>query len=224
MSDRFVLHAGKQVIESEFGVSTERDDYFEPNYNINPGTLVPAVYADGRERMIRNFYWGMIPEDAEEERDGIPNFNLPVDELGDGGRLAEAFEKRRCIVPANGFYKWKTSKKKSTPFYIRLLSNDVMGMAGVYSIWESDSGRKVYSFALLTTESNALVQPVGNYMPVILRPEHYANWLSKGAVSAGDLADMLKPYLLTEMAVNRVSEEVNNPHNEGPELIQPIPK
>lgn len=224
MSDRFVLHADKQVIESEFGVSTERDDYFEPNYNISPGTLVPAIYEDSKQRKIRNFYWGLIPEDAGEEREGMKNINVPMSELTDGGQLAEEFEKRRCIVPANGFFKWKTSKKKSTPFYIRLLSNDVMGMAAIYSIWESDSGRNVYSFTLLTTESNALVQPVGNRMPVILRPQHYEPWLSKGSMTAGILSEILKPYLLTEMAVNRVSEEVNNPHNEGPELIQPIPK
>lgn len=224
MSDRFVLHAAKEVVEDEFGVSTERDDYFEPDYNINPGTRVPVVYSQKGERKIHTFQWGMIREDAKEEKAGLKNISTPVEELEDDEWLYEAFQKRRCIIPANGFYKWKTSKKKSTPFYIRLLSNELMGLAGIYSVWQSGSGRDVYSFSMLTTDSNALVQPVDNRMPVILRPDNYDIWLSGEQVNSTTLTTLLKPYLLTEMAVNRVTEEVNDPHNEGPELIQPIPK
>jgi len=232
MSDRFVLHASKESIESEFGVSTERDDYFEPNYNITPGTRLPVVFTEDGNRRIHAFKWGMIPEGAEAEKEGLKWINLPAERLyrtGDhendeDASLGEAFEDRRCIIPASGFYKWKTGKKKSTPFYIRLLSSDLMGLAGVYSVWQSESGRDVYSFSILTTEANALVQPVDDRMPVILRPEHYDVWLGAQKVDADMLEALLKPYLLTEMAVNRVSEKVNKPGNNGPELIQPIPK
>ncbi|MDX1617460.1 MAG: SOS response-associated peptidase, partial [Balneolaceae bacterium] len=224
MSDRFVLHASKETIESEFGVSTERDDYFEPDYNITPGTRLPVVYFEGKARKIREFKWGMIPEGAESEKEGLEHLDLPAEQLLEEDSLQEAFDRRRCIIPANGFYKWKTNKKKSTPFYIRLLSNDIMGLAGIYSIWQSESGREVYSFSILTTEANALVQPVDHRMPVILRPEHYEVWLGTQKLDAGTLDGLLKPYLLTEMAVNRVSEKVNKPESNGPELIQPIPK
>ncbi|MFH5832351.1 SOS response-associated peptidase [Halalkalibaculum sp. DA384] len=223
MSDRFVLHASKETVETAFGVTTQRDDYFEPNYNITPGTRVPAIFYEEGNRRIYDFHWGLIPEGAENEKEGQQNLTLPVEALNDE-KYATAFKQRRCLVPANGFYKWKTGEKKSTPFYIRLLSNEVMGLAALYSVWQSSSGRDVYSFALISTEANALVQPVDDRMPVIIRPEHYSAWLGEGGPEIAAESAILKPLDLTEMAVNRVTEEVNDPDNNHPELIQPIPK
>ena len=224
MSDRFALHASKEEIEELFDVHSERDDYFEPDYNIDPGTRVPVVIKEGESRAIKYAQWGMIPADAENEAAGKQNYEMKAEELEEDDRMREAFERRRCIIPANGFYKWKTGKKKSTPFYIRLLSNELMGFGGLYSIWQSESGRDVYSFSLLTTEANALVQPIDDRMPVILRKESFDIWLDQQKVDVHTFEGLLRPYLLTEMAVNRVSEDVNDPGNNDPSLIQPIPK
>ncbi len=223
MSDRFVLHASQETVEKVFGVSTQRTDYFEPNYNITPGTRVPVVFYENNERKIFDFQWGMIPDGAENEKKGLENINLPLEALG-SEQYSETFKQRRCIIPANGFYKWKSKEKDSTPFYIRLLSNKVMGLAGIYSVWQAESGRDVYSFTLLTTEANALVQPVGYRMPVILRREHYSIWLGEDEAELTPESPVLKPFDLTQMAVNRVTEDVNDPDNNSPELIQPIPK
>lgn len=223
MSERLARHSDKEAIEEEFGVSTHRDEFFEPDYNISPGSLMPAVYVEDSERKIYNFQWGLIPEDADSEREGKEYFRVKSEEIEENGWIKECFEERRCIVPANGFYKWKTSEKQSTPFYIRLLSQEVAGFAGIYSVWQSESGRDVYSFSLLTTEANALIQPVDDRMPVILQAEDYDQWLSK-ETDISQLKSFLKPLGLTEMAVNRVSEKVADLNSQGPELIQPIPK
>ncbi|MDZ7691838.1 MAG: SOS response-associated peptidase [Balneolaceae bacterium] len=223
MSDRFVLHAPQETVEKQFGVTTQRSDFFEPDYNINPGSRVPVVYHEEGERKIYDFLWGMIPQDAQSEKEGLRNLTIPVEALSDE-RYEPSFRERRCIVPANGFYKWKTGEKKSTPFYIRMLSNEVIGLAALYSVWEASSGRKVYSFALLNTEANALVQPVDTRMPVILKPKDYATWLGEGETELSTNSEILKPFDLTKMAVNRVTENVNDPENNSPELIQPIPK
>lgn len=223
MSDRLARHSAKEVIEDEFEITTHRDEFFEPDYNISPGSLLPVVYVEDGERKIYNFLWGLIPEDADAEREGKENYEAKVEELEKDAWLKACFVKRRCIIPADGFYKWKTTKKKSTPFYVRLLSNRVAALAGVYSVWESASGRDVYSFTLLTTEANALVQPVDERMPVILRPDDYNTWLDE-ATDTDKLNSLLKPLSLTEMAVNRVSEKVADLNSQGPELIQPIPK
>ena len=204
-------------------MNTQRDDYFEPDYNISPGTRVPVVFREDGQRRVFDFRWGMIPEDASAENEGRENLNIPVEALEEE-KYKDLFENNRCLVPANGFYKWKTGEKKSTPFYIRLLSNKLMGMAGLYTVWQSQSGRSVYSFSLLTTEANALVQPVDNRMPVILRPEDYSRWLGEVEPEPMTDSDLLTPFDLTEMAVNRVSEDVNDPDNNRPDLIQPIPK
>lgn len=224
MSDRFVFHGSKDEVEQVFGVSSKRNDYYEPNYNITPGLLIPVVFKEEGDRSIRNFQWGLIPEDAKAEEEGKQFYETRVESLQDSDWLKECIRHRRCIIPANGFYKWKFTEKKNTPFYIRMLSNDLMGIAGIYSVWEASSGREVYSVSMLTTKANALIQPVDERMPVILRPGNFDIWLQEDKADTSSLVGLLKPYLLTEMAVNRVSEEVNDISNNSPELIQPIPK
>lgn len=225
MSDRYVLHAPQREIEEIFKVSSERGDYFEPDYNITPGSLRPVIVSADGKREVRQAQWGLIPPHADDEQAGKEYYEVTAEELLEDNWLTECANKRRCLVPANGFYKWKTSEKAATPFYIRLLSNRLTAFAGIYSVWESPSGRDVYSFAILTTEANTLVEPVDDRMPVMLRQANFEKW-----VENGDLTQqmheklLLEPYALTEMAVNRVSEEVNDINNNRPELIQPIPK
>lgn len=225
MSDRFVLHATQDEIETFFEVSSERTDYFEPDYNINPGRLRPIIVKEGDRRQIVQAQWGLIPEEADEERAGREHYEIRSEDVREDDWYRECVDKRRCLVPANGFYKWKTSKKKQTPFYIRLLSNRLTAFAGIYSIWKSESGRDVYSFAILTTEANTLVEPVDDRMPVLLRKAAFEEWLSDHELTEEMYRDiLLEPYDLTLMAVNRVSEEVNEISNNNPKLIQPIPK
>lgn len=225
MSDRFVLHAGKDEIETMFGVSSQRDDYYEPDYNIMPGSLKPIIVRGNEGNIIEQAQWGLIPAGADEEREGKSTFAVAAEEVKNDDWLTRCVEQRRCLVPANGFYKWKSSKKKTTPFYIRLLSNRLTAFAGIYSVWESPSGRDVYSFAILTTNANTLVEPVDDRMPVLLSTEQFEQWVSPGELSdEAYKALAIKPFALTQMAVNRVSEKVNDISNNSPALIQPIPK
>ena len=224
MSDRFVLKTSKKEVEELFGVSTARDDFFKPDYNITPGSLIPVVYEEDGERKVYNFRWGLIAPDAEEEIEGNDNFIIPIEDLGEDEWLMECVARRRCLIPANGFYKWKFSEKKSTPFYIRLLSNQLTAIAGIYSVWESSAGRDVYSCAMLTTEANTLIQPVDDRMPVFVHPDDRDQWLGEGKLSESELEEVMNGYSMTELTVNRVSEDVNDPENNSPELIQPIPK
>lgn len=224
MSDRFVFHAPKEAVKQQFGVHSERDDYFDSNFNITPGTLIPAIYREDQERKVRQFLWGLLPPDADDEREGVEHSETTLGDIQDHDWQAECLQKRRCLIPAHGFYKWKTTKKKSTPFYIRLLANELMALAGIYGIWESSSGRKVYSCSMITTEANALVQPVGDRMPVIIDPEDYEAWLNEDELTEDALDQLIRAYPMSKMAVNRVSEEVNDTDKNNPDLIQPIPK
>lgn len=224
MSDRFVLEAAKQEVEQQFGVSTARNDFFEPDFNITPGSLIPVVYSENNERKIYTFRWGLIPPDAEEEREGNENFEVPIEDLEDDEWLTDCVAQHRCLIPANGYYKWKSSEKKSTPFYIRLLSNQLAAIAGIYSVWKSSAGRDVYSCAMLTTEANVLIQPVDDRMPVLIHPDYYEQWLAKKKLGESEFESVINGYAMTELTVNRVSEDVNDPENNSAELIQPIPK
>src|SRR5699024_8278627 len=225
MSDRFVFDATKKLIEQQFGIHSDREDYFESDYNISPGARIPIIINDSEgQRQIRQALWGLLPPDADADRAGAEHYERAAGEIGDNSCVAEGLEIRRCLMPAQGFYKWKTTNKKSTPFYIRLLANEPMGIAGVYGIWESPSGRKVYSCTMLTTEANVLVQPVGDAMPVIIDQEDYEEWLQREKLTEEARDRLIRTYPMGKMAVNRVSEKVNDVDNNGPELIQPIPK
>lgn len=224
MSDRLARHSSQEEIEQQFDAATHRDDFFEPDYNISPGSLLPAIFVEDGVRKIENFQWGLIPKQADAEEEGKEFYESKVEDLEEDDWLQDCLQKRRCIVPVNGFYKWKTTEKKSTPFYVRLLSNKVAGLAGIYSVWEAASGRSVYSFSLLTIEANALVQPVDDRMPAIVREADYDRWLVGQISGEQQVASLLKPLGITDMAVNRVSEEVSDLTATGPELIQPIPK
>lgn len=225
MSDRFVLHTSKSDIEHFFDASMERSDYFNTDYNIAPGSLQPIVLEENGERQIQKARWGLIPAGADDEREGNDNNIVPSEDILENDWLAECVNRRRCLVPANGFYKWKSSEKKQMPFYIRLLSNELAAFAGIYDLWSAPSGRKVYSFAVLTTRANNLIEPVDDRMPVFLHNESFDRWLNADSLTEDMHNNLLKePIESTALAVNRVSEAVNDLTNNGPELIQPIPK
>ncbi len=225
MSKRFVLHASQSEVERYFSVEADPGFKITSNYNISAGALHPLILKDEGQSQVIQAKWGLLPPDAENEREGKENCIIPVEDLQEDDWLHECIEKRRALVPASGFYKWKSTENKTTPFYVRMLSGTIMALGGIYRRWKSSSGREVYSFAILTTEANALIEPVADRMPVIVRPENFEKWLNEN-VEAEEIFGQIEDYptMLTEMIVNRVSEEVNDINNNGPELIQPIPK
>ncbi len=225
MSDRFVLYAPREEIENVFNVSMGRSIYFDADYNISPGSLQPMVMGGDEERICNKARWGLIHPDAEEERAGNKNNVIPTEDVKGNEWFSECVNRRRCLIPANGFYKWRSSEMKQMPFYIRLLSNQLTAFAGIYDMWTSASGREVYSFAILTTKANSLIEPVDKRMPVLLRREDFGKWLSSSDLTE-ELYEklLLEPFELTKLAVNRVSKKVNDLENNGRELIQPVPK
>lgn len=125
---------------------------------------------------------------------------------------------KRCILPLSGFFVWKDDQEKNHPFFVRLLNNSVMSIAGLF--YDSDEP----FVSLVTTESNALVQPMSPRMPLMLDRPTAQQWLDQG-IDTGDLlkeADNL--FILTDLSVLRVSKKVNDPKNNSAEIIQPIPK
>lgn len=225
MSERFVLHAPKSEIENFFAIKVEAGHNITANYNISPGSLHPLVINNGNKREIKQAKWGLIPPEAKDERAGKDEYSITAEKLDSEEWLKECVEQRRALVPASGFYKWKATENKTTPFYVRMLSDALTALAGIYSIWESSRGRKLYSFAILTTESNALIEPIDERMPVVVRSEKFEFWLDNEIQSSEILEEIAgSPAMLTEMIVNRVTEEVNDISNNRAEMIQPIPK
>src|SRR6185312_11623850 len=133
-----------------------------------------------------------------------------------------AMKSHRCLIPARGFYEWKTlADVHKVPFYIQPKGMEVFSFAGIYSIWNDVEGYPLYTFSILTTAPNEQMEDIHNRMPVILRPEQEDEWLNPALMSPGQLGELLVPYT-GELDIYRVSTDVNSPRNNDAHLIQAL--
>jgi putative SOS response-associated peptidase YedK len=137
-----------------------------------------------------------------------------------------AFKRRRCLVPANGFYEWQKQGKGKQPFYITTPDGAPFAIAGLWEYWEGADGSALESCTLLTTSANALMAPLHDRMPVIVAPEDYTQWLGTGRdetpQALSQLQHLLRPYADDGLVAYPVSTYVNNARNEGADCIQAL--
>jgi len=131
-----------------------------------------------------------------------------------------AFQRRRCLMVADGFYEWQKVGSGKQPYFIHMRDDRPFAFAAIWEAWENAGEGRIESAALLTTESNALIAPIHNRMPVILDPKHYAYWLDVSIRDPEGLLALLRPYPPEKMAAYPVSSYVNNPAHDDPRCIQ----
>jgi putative SOS response-associated peptidase YedK len=169
------------------------------------------AYALGLDSLLgrRPFY--RQSDDKRESRnlDGLPSFKHLVD-------------RRRCIIPADGFYEWRKEGRRKVPMWVHLKTKEPFALAGLWDVWRKPDGKKVESFTIITTEPNELVRPVHNRMPVILRREGEEQWLDVSRTSFVKAKTLLKPYPEDLMDAHDVSPIVNSAKYDGPECIQAV--
>ena len=157
-------------------------------------------------------HWGLLPHWAKDTK--IQPINAKAETVDSKPFFRSSFKKHRCLIPANGFYEWKRANNHKQPYYFKLEDADLMAFAGLWDHREQD-GEGMNSCTIITTEANDLMKPIHNRMPVILKPEQYDNWLEAGG------KDLLIPYK-GAMTVYPVSTSVNNPRNNGKDLVEPV--
>ncbi|MDR0271080.1 SOS response-associated peptidase, partial [Paenibacillus sp.] len=131
------------------------------------------------------------------------------------------FERKRCLVPADGFYEWQKTGSGKRPYRIRLKSGGIFSMAGLYDIWVQEDGTKLATCTVITTPPNALMEPIHDRMPAILRKEDELRWVKRGATAPQELQQLLIPYPADEMEAYPVSTAVNSVKNDSPLCIEP---
>ena len=157
----------------------------------------------------RPFHRQSYDKRESQNTDGTTSFKLLVD-------------RRRCIIPADGFYEWRKEGKRKVPMWVYLRNRQPFGLAGLWDVWRKPDGKRVESFTIITTEPNELVLPIHNRMPVILRPEDEEQWLDVSRTSFAKAQSLLKPYPEELMDAHDVSPIVNSAKYDGPECIQPV--
>lgn len=224
MCGRFTSKAKPEQVEREFKVGKVNPNLFEPRYNIAPTQVIPVVLETEGERIINALRWRLIPAWAKDESIGNKLINARAETLSEKPSFRDAFRKRRCIIPASGFYEWqKSNKGAKQPFYFYLKDKEVFGFAGLYEEWlDRHSGEILETYAIITTEANACLEPVHDRMPVILKAEDYDQWLDAKETRADKLEKLLAPYPSEAMASHAVSLAVNVPSNDSSELIEKL--
>ncbi|HLU08779.1 MAG TPA: SOS response-associated peptidase [Oceanobacillus sp.] len=220
MCGRFVLIADPNAIQQEFNLASLPD--LTPRYNIAP-TQGVAVITNEKPDELTFHRWGLIPSWAKEPEIGNKMINARSEGVEDKPAFRAAFKRRRCIIPASGFYEWKKlDAKQKAPMYIHLKDQEVFGLAGLWEIWYDPDGGEWRTATILTTDANEFMRPIHDRMPVILPRESYAAWLQPGEVPAAQLKPLLKPYDPNAMTAYEVSKLVNRPGADVPECIAPL--
>lgn len=207
MAKRVAFFAGKESIENFFNIESNRDNIFQPHYNLSPGQHIPIVFREDGKLTIERVRWG-----DEAAQDTTIQAKDAKDDLSNTGMI-------KCVVPLSGFYVWKDDKEMGSPFFVRMLNSPLMAVAGLFD-------EKNGFFKMITQPSNVLINPMSETMPLLLNQNLSMQWLDdKSESELSELIDEAKSlFLLTDLSVLRVSEKVNDPSNNNEKLVQPIPK
>jgi putative SOS response-associated peptidase YedK len=188
-------------------------------FNIAPTESVAVVTQQNGARHLDRFRWGLIPFWAKEAAIGGKLINARAETVAEKPAFRGPLQRRRCIVPADGFYEWRKDGAKRVPFYFRRRDAGLFGFAGLWDEWRSPEGDTVRSYTLVTCPANAVLAPVHDRMPVMLHERHEADWLNPRNLDTADLLGMLQPYPAEEMEGYEVSPRVNRAGFDDPSLI-----
>lgn len=210
MISRVAFFTEKDEVETYYGMKTRKEAIFEPSYNIAPGNQLPVIMLNEEANApeIERVRWG---HSSEANIDALTIYK------GDLNDFLKRSRFKRCVVPLSGFYIWKKDDPNKQPFFVRMLNDSVMSAAGMFD-------KKNEVVTLITAESNTLIQPMSELMPLLLNRDLSAVWIDEKENMDNLLGKSENLFMLTDLSVLKVSKKVNDQKNDNPNLIQPIPK
>jgi putative SOS response-associated peptidase YedK len=244
MCGRYVIAYDPQTLVSGFSVT--RIQPFDRRFNVAPQSAVPVVYEtkDG-ERVAELMRWGLVPHWAKDLSIGAKLNNARSEGMADKPSFRQAVRRRRCILPASGFYEWQPitgadGKPAKQPHYISPRGAPFFAMAGLFEAWRAPAaasgtadeaantrptadGDWLLTCCVITTAANAQMAPIHDRMPVMLAPEHWAAWLARGNTDAASLPPLMQGLPEGAMQAWPVARAVGRSSAEGPALIEPLP-
>lgn len=220
MCGRFLL-VDIEKIPERFNVKIYQDLSLRRRYNISPGQPVPIIFQESPNR-IEEAKWGLIPHWAKDPSIGNRMINARSESLLERPAFRNSFIRRRCLIPANGFYEWKKQGSYKVPYLIHLKDFSLFAFAGLYDLWKDEKGNVIKSFTIITTSANSFVREIHDRMPVILKREYEEIWINKYEGNIKKILNLLRPYPEELMFAYPVSKKVNNPKYDSEDLIEPF--
>ncbi len=229
MCGRFVSSSTPDELSAYFGVDQVAEAVLQPapaNFNVAPTQDVFAVIEHDDERHLDAFFWGLIPSWAKEAKIGSRMINARAETLAEKNAYKSSYKKRRCIIPADGFYEWQklddTKRPKKQPMFMRSGDGSPLAFAGLWSVWRGpDKDQEpLRSVTIITTTPNDTMAAIHDRMPVILGRDDWSTWLDRDNDDLDMLGRLLGPAPDDLLTTTPVSTQVNNVRNNGPELIE----
>jgi putative SOS response-associated peptidase YedK len=221
MCGRFTLNVTPDQLQLRFDAESLTFE-IEPRFNIAPGQSIAAVIADRGERRIGQLRWGLVPFWAKDEKIGYKMINAKSETVQEKPAFKSSFLRKRCLIPADGFYEWQKTADGKQPMRIVMKNEEIFAMAGLYDTWTAPDGSKLHTCTVLTTKPNELMSSIHDRMPVILRREDEAIWLDREKQDAELLQSLLVPYPQEEMRAYPVHAMVGNVKNDLPACIESL--
>ena len=196
---------------------------WEPRYNIAPTQAVPVLRpGHGRALEASAMRWGLIPSWATDPAVGARTINARSESVASKPSFRESLQKRRCLVPADGFYEWQRAAGGKQPFCFEVGEAEIFAFAGLWDSWRRPDGQTIETCTILTTTPNDLLADVHDRMPVILAPEYHDRWLDPSLRDAAKAVALLQPFASNLMRRYPVITRVNGVANDGPECSAPV--
>jgi putative SOS response-associated peptidase YedK len=245
MCGRYAASRSPDDLVEEFEV--ERVDlrqHLEPDYNVAPTKPVPAVLTRPPRgerdsppvRQLMDLQWGLVPSWAKDRSIGSRLINARSETVADKPAFKKAFARRRCLLPADGYYEWYTTERTTAkgkpvkqPFFIRPRGGGSLAMAGLYEVWrdsslaEDDPGALLWTCTVLTTRAEDELGHIHDRMPLLVQSDRWSEWLDPSPHETAELLDALVPAAPGRLEAYPVSTEVNNVRNNGPQLLVALP-
>lgn len=221
MCGRYSITTPLESVRRLFGAEGEVPA-FGPRYNATPRSAMPVVRLEDGVRRIVLLRWGLVPAWAKDSAIGDKLINARAETVAEKPSFKAAFRARRCLAIADGFYEWRRDGRVSQPFRIAMRNGSPFAVAALWERWAAPGHAALESFALLTTEANAVLAPIHHRMPVILEAGQQAAWLDPGSDSK-NLRALLQPHRPEPMHAYPIGRDVNNPRHDRAEILVPVP-
>jgi putative SOS response-associated peptidase YedK len=244
MCGRYASARKREDLLAEFRIERDRvDESLEPDYNVAPTKKVYAVLNRGSRgqgdsppqdvaRELRVVRWGLVPSWAKDVSIGSRMINARAETVDSKPSFRQAFARRRCLLPADGFYEWQqvagNGKARKQPYFIHRGDGGVLAFAGLYEIWrdksipDDDPGAWLWTSTIITTRAEDSVGKIHDRMPMVIEPARWADWLDPGNSNKSDLLALLAPAMSGGLESYPVSMAVNSVRNNGSSLIEPL--
>lgn len=220
MCGRFVITSAPEALRQAFGYVEQPN--FPARYNIAPTQPIPVIIAEGETRHFRLMRWGLVPPWVKEPRKFTLLINARSETVRDKPAFRSALKRRRCIVPADGYYEWQPGSMPKQPYFIHHYDKRPFGFAALAETWSGPDGEEFDSVAIVTAAAGGDMAALHDRVPVAIEPEDIARWMDCANVEADEALTMLAAPRPGAFVWHPVSTRVNKVANDDEQLVFPV--